>query len=107
MRKQIPALITLGTLALVGCAASGPPEDSAEPVAEAVAQEDVVSDAAADAGEGSAQEKRICRNERVTGTHMVKRVCLTAGERKEMEDEAREAMRTLKRGSGCATPNCN
>ena len=49
----------------------------------------------------SAQDERICRTQRVTGSRLVKRVCTTAAERQKQELEARNALR---RGSNTQIP---
>lgn len=40
-------------------------------------------------GQKPAQEKRVCRTERSTGSRVVKQVCKTAAEQKKDEQEAR------------------
>lgn len=47
-------------------------------------------------GEKPAEQKKVCRNVRETGSHMFKRVCRSAIEQKQIDTQARN---TLKMGN--------
>ena len=47
-------------------------------------------------GEKPAEQKKVCRNVRETGSHMFKRVCRSAVEQKQIDTQARN---TLKMGN--------
>ncbi len=50
---------------------------------------------------GTAQ--RECHYEKVTGSHMMRKVCMTAAERRQMEEASRQWIRTGGRSGGVAT----
>jgi hypothetical protein len=95
-------LILIAALALAACAAAGPaPETSAAAVvqgsAPAVAEAplDGGGDAATAAPTKESPNDIICRNQRVTGSLRMRRVCHPRWEWTQMEDSATETMRDI------------
>lgn len=52
-------------------------------------------------GQKPAEEKKVCRNVRETGSHMIKRVCRSAVEQRQTDVQARN---TLKLGNRSPNP---
>ena len=90
-------------LGLGACATTNSAEESTAAEATSKPVDEVVTPVTA-----SKADKLECRRERVTGTHMVKEVCLTRGQREAMEKEGKKTMRKAQRGGArCATPGCD
>lgn len=75
-------------------AAAGPAEaPSAEPVAEQSSQ---TSQQAASTPAAAQQEERlICHREPILGSRLFRRVCLTADENQQIDDETRDQVRRM------------
>jgi hypothetical protein len=94
--------IALAALALAACAAAGPaPEADEAAVAQAGAPAvaEAVLDGGAEAATAAAAEESpndiICRNQRVTGSLRMRRVCHARWEWAQMEVSATETMRDI------------
>jgi len=46
-------------------------------------------------GEKPAEQKKVCRNVRETGSHMFKRVCRSAVEQKQIDQQARNTLKMM------------
>jgi len=60
-----------------------------------VAQEAPASPPIVVEGEKPAEQKKVCRNVRETGSHMFKRVCRSAVEQKQMDIQARNTLKMM------------
>lgn len=96
------ALVIMAAFALAACAAAGPAPDSAATTAlqdgapaisQAGTEQHGNSVTAALATESP--DDVICRNQRVTGSRMMRRVCQTRWEWAQMENAATETMRDI------------
>jgi len=90
------SVITLiGLIALAGCASESAkkPSAAAEPIAAAAANPASINPARADQSSAKDDNEVVCRNEKLLGTRIGKRVCKTRAQLKQEEASAREMMK--------------